>query len=83
MELQNLASNPSTSLGIGKGVVMVEQIIAAGCCHGVELMVGKQLAEVLSRGPIGAVELIVRVIHLIASHHGLETTFVEGAVVRH
>ncbi len=83
MELQNLSCNPSASLGIGKGVVMVEQIIAAGCCHGVELMVGKQLAEVLSRGPIGTVELIVGVIHLIAAHHGLEATFVERTVVRH
>ena len=83
MELQNLSSNPCAGFGIGKGVVMVEQIIAAGCCHGVELIVGKQLAEVLSRGPISAVELIVRVIHLVAAHHGLEATLVEGAIMRH
>ena len=83
MELQNLASNPCASLGIGQSVMVVDQIVAAGSCHGMQLVVGKQLSEMFARGAAGAVELIVRVIHLVAAHHGLQAAFVERAVVRH
>ena len=41
MELQNLPCNPSASFGIGQGVMVVDQIEAAGCRYGVQLVVGK------------------------------------------
>ena len=78
---QNLPSNPGTSFGIGQGVVVVELMVAAGLGHGVQLMVGQHLSEVFARSAAGAIELIVRVIHLIAAHYGLQATFVERAVV--
>ena len=40
MELQNLPCNPSAGLGIGQGIMVVDQIVAAGSRHGVELVVG-------------------------------------------
>lgn len=40
MELQNLPRNPSAGLGIGERVMVVDQIVAAGSRHGVELVVG-------------------------------------------
>ena len=82
-KLQNLPRNPSASLGIGQGMVVVDQIEATGRRNGVKLVVGQQFPEMLTRGATGAIKLIVRVIHLVAAHHGLQATFVEGAVMRH
>ena len=49
--------------------MVVDQIVAAGCSHGMQLVVGQLLPEVFARGAAGAVELIIRIIHLIAMHH--------------
>ena len=81
MELQNLPCNPSASFGICQGVMVVDQIGAAGCRFGMQLVVGQQLSEVFARGASGAVELIVGVIHLIAAHHGLQAAFIEWTIV--
>ena len=81
--LQYLPSDPCAGFGICERVMVVDQIVAAGCSHGMKLVVGQQLSEVFARGAAGAIELIVRVIHLVAAHYGLQATFVEGAVVRH
>ena len=40
IELQNLPCNPSASFGIGQGVMVVDQIVAAGCRYGMQLVVG-------------------------------------------
>ena len=62
--------------------MVVHEVISAGCCHGLELMVGEPAAEVSSGSREGVVELIVRVVHPIHSEHGLEAPFVETGVVR-
>jgi hypothetical protein len=64
-------------------MVVVDQIEAASRSHGVKLVVGQQFPEMFARGATGAIKLIVRVIHLVAAHHGFQATFVEGTVVRH
>ena len=80
---QNLPSNPSASLGIGKGVMVVDKVEAAGRRNRMELVIGQKFPEVFACGTAGAIELIVRVIHLVAAHYGLQAAFVKGAVVRH
>ena len=45
-------------------------------------MVGEPAAEVTSGSREGVVELIVGIVHLIDTEHGLETSFVETGVVR-
>ena len=81
MELQNFPCNPSASFGIGQGVMVVDQVIATGCRHGMQLVVGQPLSEVFARSAAGAVELIVGVIHLVAAHHGFQATLIERAIV--
>ena len=80
---QNLPRNPSASLGIGQGVMMVDKVESAGRRHGVQLVIGQYLSKVFSRSPTSTIELIIRVIHLIDAHHGLQATLVERAIVRH
>ena len=62
--------------------MVVHEVISAGCRNGLELMVRKTAAEVSSGSREGVVELIVRVVHLIDTEHGLEAPFVETGIVR-
>ena len=48
-----------------------------------QLVVGQLLSEMAARGPAGAKELVIRIIHLIGLEHGLEATLIEGTVVGH
>lgn len=68
--LQNLPRNPSASLSIGQGMVVVDEMVAASLGYGMKLMVRQLLPKVLSRGTTGAIELIVGVIHLVAAYYG-------------
>ena len=81
--LQQLHRNPRAGLRVGQRVVVVLHRAAAGLGHGVQLVVGQAAAEVAARGPAGAKELVVGVVHLIDAEHGLEAALVEGTVVRH
>ena len=81
--LQQLHRYHSAGLGIRKGVMVVHEVISAGCCDGLELMVGEPAAEVTSGSREGVVELIVGIVHLIDTEHGLETSFVETGVMSH
>lgn len=81
--LQNHHGDPCAGLGIGEGVVMVFKGVAAGGRHGMQLVVGQLQPEMAARGPAGAKELVVRIIHLIGLEHGLEAALIEGTVVGH
>ena len=81
--LQQLHRYHSAGLGIRKGVMVVHEVISAGCRDGLELMVGEPAAEVTSGSREGVVELIVGIVHLIDTEHGLETSFVETGVMSH
>ena len=58
------------------------QVVAAGGGDGVELVVG-QMGKAAAGSDAGAVELVVGVVHLVATEDGLQATFVEGFVVGH
>ena len=80
--LQQLHSYHCTGLCIREGVMVVHEVISAGCGDGLELMVRKTAAEVTSGSREGVVELIVGIVHLIDTEHGLEAPLVETGVVR-
>ena len=79
-KLQNLARYPRTRLGISQRMMMLFQMEATLGGHGLKLMVG-QIAERSTRRPKGAKELVVGIIHLIATEDGLQTCLVERLVV--
>ena len=60
---------PGAGLGIGKGMVVILEVITQGGSHGVELMVG-QVAELVARGAQGVEEDVVRVVHLVGAKSG-------------
>ena len=72
----------SAGLCVSKGVMVVHEVISAGCGDGLELMVRKTAAEVTSGSREGVVELVVGIVHLIDTEHGLEAPLVETGVVR-
>ena len=44
--LQQLHRYQGAGLGVLKGVMVVHELISAGCCDGLQLMVGEPAAEV-------------------------------------
>ena len=62
--------------------MVVHEVISAGCCDGLELMVREPAAEVTSGSREGVVELVVGIVHLIYLEDSLETSFIETGVVR-
>ena len=80
--LEQLQGDVSTRLGIGQGMVMVEQVVAAVGSDGVQLVV-RQLFEQALGGHTGAIKNIVRVIHLVAAEDGFQAALVKGFVVRY
>ena len=80
--LQQLHRYHCAGLCICEGVMVVHELISAGCCDGLELMIGEPAAEVTSGSRQGVVELIVWVVHPIYPEHCLETALVETGVVR-
>ena len=80
--LQQLQGYRRAGLCIRKGVMVVHEVISAGCGDGLELMVRKLAAEMTSGSRQGVVELVVGIVHLIDTEHGLEAPLVETGVVR-
>ena len=80
--LQQLHSYHCTGLCIREGVMVVHEVISAGCGDGLELMVRKTAAEMASGSSEGVVELIVWIVHPIHPEDSLETSFVETGIVR-
>ena len=63
-------------------MVMVVQLIAASGGNGVKLMI-RQMGESTTGGGEGVEEEVSRIIHLIDTERGAQTTLVEPTVVRH
>ena len=72
-----------TGLGVGEGVVVAGEVVAAGRSYGLELMVRKCVSKVLPGRGQCVEELIVRIIHLVHFEHFLQTPLVERAIMRH
>ena len=81
--LQQLQGYRRTGLCVSKGVMVVHEVISAGCCDGLQLMVRKLAAEMLPGSRQGVVELVVGVVHPIYLEDCLETSFVETGVMSH
>ena len=77
---EELQGDVGARLGVGQGIVVLSQVKSAVGGNGVQLMVG-QLLELALGGHAGAVELIVRIIHLVATKHGLQAALVKGFVM--
>lgn len=77
--VEEFEGDGGTCFGIGEGMVMVLEIVATTLGNDVEIVVatGPYATGLLQR----AVELVVRVIHLIAAENGFQAIFVEGFVV--
>ena len=67
--------------GVGEGVVVVQEGVAAGGGDGVELVVGKAAAEVAARSCQGVKELIARIMETVGAEDGFEAAFIEAGVV--
>lgn len=70
-------------LCIGQGMVVIGQVITAGCGNRLQLMVGQTAAEMITGGRKGIMELILGIIHLIHPENLSQTSFIEPAVVCH
>ena len=81
--LQQPYRNLRTRFGIGEGVVVMLQMIAAGRSNGVQLVVGEVLPKMVAGGVTGAVELVVGIVHLINIEYRPQAAFVKRAVVCH
>ena len=69
--------------GVGEGVVVVEEVVAAGGGDGGKPVVREPVAEEAPRGREGVAEHIVGIVHPVHAEHGLQAAFVKAAVVRH
>ena len=61
-------------------MMMVIQLIAASCCHGVQLVILQSLHGSAGRAQ-GIIELIVRIIHLVHAKDSFQTAFIKRTVV--
>ena len=52
-------------LCIGQGMMVIGQVITAGCGNRLQLMVWQTAAEMITGGRKGIMELILGIIHLI------------------
>ena len=62
---------------------MESKVVSAGGGNSLELMIGQTATEMFSGSSQGVVEHVIWVIHLVDFEDCLQTTLVEGAVVRH
>ena len=74
-------SDLRTGLGIRKCMMMVHEVISAGCRDRLELMVWKASAEIPPRRCKGIVKFVVGIVHLIYLEDSLEAALVETGVV--
>ena len=73
----------STGLGIGQGMMVIGQVITAGCGNRLQLMVRQTAPEMLTGSRKGIIELILRIIHPVHFENLFQTSFIELAVMRH
>ena len=80
--LQNYSGYPGAGLSIGQCMMMIGEVITTVFRYRMQLMVG-QLWESLARSHTGAMELVIRIVHLIAAEHGFQATLIERFIMGH
>ena len=73
----------STGLGIGQGMMVIGQVITAGCGNRLQLMVRQTAAEMVTGGRKCIMKLILGIIHPVHFENLFQTSFIEPAVVCH
>ena len=68
---------------IGQGMMVIGQVITAGCGNRLQLMVRQTASEMVTGGRKCIMELILGIIHLIHPENRSQTSFIEPAVMRH
>ena len=77
---QDFSCYPCTCFCIGKGMMMIFQMIATKFGNCMELMI-LCIGECTTRSNAGTIEGIIGIIHLITMEYSLQTTLIEGFVV--
>lgn len=72
-----------TGLRVGQGVVVIDEVIAAGRSYGMQLVVGQAVTEMTAGCCQCIKKHIIRVVHLIHPEHLFQAAFIETAVMRH
>ena len=72
-----------TGIGIGQGMMVIGQVITAGCDNRLQLMVRQTAAEMVTGGRKCIMELILGIIHPVHFENLFQTFFIEPAVVSH
>ena len=80
---QQLDCNMSAGFRIGQSMMVIGQVITAGCGNRLQLMVRQTAAEMVTGGRKGIMELIFRIIHPIHPECRFQASFIEPAVVSH
>lgn len=80
---KELHSDMSTGLSISQSMMMARQVVPAGCCRCLKLVVGKSAAEMPAGCGQGIVEDIVKIIHLINPVNGFQAAFIKAGIVRY
>ena len=80
---QETEGNGSTGLGIGKGMMMMPQIVATGSSYGLQLVVGQRAAQLAARGSQRIVEKIIWIVHLVDPEHSFQASLVEAGIMCH
>jgi len=78
--LQDFPGDPGAGFCIGEGVMVVFEMITTEFRDGMQLMV-LCLWECLARSDAGAVERIIRIVHLVSAEDSLQTTLIECLVM--
>ena len=79
--LQNFQRNSGARFGIGQGVMVVAQIVAASGRYGMQLMIGQLFAERAAGCPERTIEPIFGIGHAIKPENGPQASLVERTVV--
>ena len=63
--------------------MMILEVVAAGVCNGMELVIGQRMTELSAGCCEGIVKTIVWIVHLIDLEHCFQTSFIEAGIVSH
>ena len=72
-----------TGFRIGQGMMVIGQVITAGCGNRLQLMVRQTASEMVTGGRKCIIELILGIIHPVHFENLFQASFIEPAVVSH
>ena len=82
-QLQQFQRDGGAGFCICRGVVVVQEGVAAGGGDGVELVIGQALAKMAAGGGQGVQEVVAGIMDAVGAEDGFEAAFIEAGVVGH